>query len=183
LATQLFDGLAGHFDLSTDARELLEAAALLHDIGYVINHAKHHKHAYHLILNGDLQGFTQRELEIVACVARYHRKAFPKKRHTAFARLERTDRRIVRALAGILRVADGLDRTHTQRITRVTCATHRGYVEFTLQARSDPRVEIWDAERKSGLFQQAFKLEPRFVWVHGVEQRGGAHRLRLAAAG
>jgi len=183
LATQLFDGLAGHFDLPADARELLEAAALLHDIGYVINHAKHHKHAYHLILNGDLQGFTQRELEIVACVARYHRKAFPKKRHTAFARLERTDRRIVRALAGILRVVDGLDRTHTQRITGVMCATHRGYVEFTLQARTDPRVEIWDAERKSGLFQRAFKLEPRFVWVHGAERRGGVQRLRLAAAG
>ena len=183
LATQLFDGLTGHFDLRADARELLEAAALLHDIGYVINHAKHHKHAYHLILNGDLQGFTQRELEIVACVARYHRKAFPRKRHTAFARLERADRRIVRALAGILRVADGLDRTHTQRITGVMCATHRGYVEFTLQARSDPRVEIWDAERKSGLFQRAFTLEPRFVWVHGVERRGGAQRLRLAAAG
>jgi hypothetical protein len=65
------------------------------------------------------------------------------------------------------------------------CATHRGYVEFTLQARSDPRVEIWDAERKSGLFQRAFSLEPRFVWVHGLERRGGAgsHRLKLAAAG
>src|SRR6266478_5552968 len=162
----------------SDARKLLEAAALLHDIGYVINHAKHHKHAYHPILNGDLQGFTQRELEIVACVARYHRKAFPKKRHTAFARLERVDRRLVRALAGMLRVADGLDRTHTQRITAVTCGTHRGFVELTLQARTDPRVEIWDAERKSGLFQRAFDLEPRFVWVRGAERRP---RLRLAA--
>jgi exopolyphosphatase/guanosine-5'-triphosphate,3'-diphosphate pyrophosphatase len=178
LATQLFDGLAERFGVPADARELLEAAALLHDIGYVINHAKHHKHAYHLILNGDLQGFTQRELEIVACVARYHRKAFPKKRHTAFARLERADRRLVRALAGMLRVADGLDRTHTQRITAVRCGTHRGFVELTLQARTDPRVEIWDAERKSGLFQRAFDLEPRFVWVRGAERRP---RLRLAA--
>jgi len=186
LATQLFEGLAERFGLPADVRELLEAAALLHDIGYVINHAKHHKHAYHLILHGDLQGFTQRELEIVACIARYHRKAFPSKRHTAFARLERADRRLVRALAGILRVADGLDRTHTQRITAVTCATHRGFVEMTLQARSDPRVEIWDAERKAGLFQRAFDLDPRFVWLRGV--RGGAAdrrhpRLRLAAAG
>ncbi len=181
LATQLFDGMAERFGLPADARELLEAAALLHDIGYVINHAKHHKHAYHLILNGDLQGFTQRELEIVACVARYHRKAFPRKRHSAFARLERADRRLVRALAGMLRVADGLDRTHTQRITGVTCAAHRGFVELTLQARTDPRVEIWDAERKSGLFLRAFDLEPRFVWVRGAERRGP--RLHLAAAG
>lgn len=181
LATQLFDSMAERFGLPADARELLEAAALLHDIGYVINHAKHHKHAYHLILNGDLQGFSQRELEIVACVARYHRKAFPNKRHAAFARLERADRRLVRALAGILRVADGLDRTHTQRITAVTCSAHRGFMELTLQARTDPRVEIWDAERKSGLFQRAFDLEPRFVWVRGAERRGP--RLHLAAAG
>jgi exopolyphosphatase/guanosine-5'-triphosphate,3'-diphosphate pyrophosphatase len=134
-----------------------------------------------MILNGDLQGFSQRELEIVACVARYHRKAFPNKRHAAFARLERADRRLVRALAGILRVADGLDRTHTQRITAVTCSAHRGFMELTLQARTDPRVEIWDAERKSGLFQRAFDLEPRFVWVRGAERRGP--RLHLAAAG
>lgn len=181
LATQLFTGVAKRFGLPADARDLLEAAALLHDIGYVINHAKHHKHAYHLILNGDLQGFTQRELEIVACVARYHRKAFPSTRHAAFARLERADRRLVRALAGVLRVADGLDRTHTQRITAVSCATHRGFVELTLQARTDPRVEIWDAERKAGLFQRAFDLEPRFVWVRGGERRNP--RLRLASAG
>jgi exopolyphosphatase/guanosine-5'-triphosphate,3'-diphosphate pyrophosphatase len=181
LATQLFTGVAERSGVPADARELLEAAALLHDIGYVINHAKHHKHAYHLILNGDLQGFTQRELEIVACVARYHRKAFPSKRHAAFARLERSDRQLVRALAGILRVADGLDRTHTQRITAVTCAAHRGFVELTLQARTDPRVEIWDAERKEGLFLRAFDLEPRFVWVRGGERR--TPQLRLASAG
>ncbi len=178
LATQLFDGLAERFGLPAESRELLEAAALLHDIGYVINHAKHHKHAYHLILNGDLQGFTPRELEIVACVARYHRKAFPSKRHAAFGRLERADRRLVRALAGMLRIADGLDRTHTQRISAVTCATHRGFVELTLQARTDPRVEIWDAERKSRLFLRAFDVEPRFVWLRGAERR--QPRLRLA---
>jgi exopolyphosphatase/guanosine-5'-triphosphate,3'-diphosphate pyrophosphatase len=184
LATQLFDGMAEQFGLPADTRELLEAAALLHDIGYVINHAKHHKHAYHLILHGDLQGYTPRELEIVACVARYHRKAFPAKRHAAFARLEPADRRLVRALAGILRVADGLDRTHTQRITAVTCATHRGFVELMLRAKTDPRVEIWDAERKSGLFIRAFDLEPRFAWVRGVGARVERRqpRLRLAAA-
>jgi exopolyphosphatase/guanosine-5'-triphosphate,3'-diphosphate pyrophosphatase len=182
LALQLFDALAQRCELPAEARELLESAALLHDIGYVINHAKHHKHAYHLILNGDLQGFTQRELEIVACVARYHRKAFPSKRHGAFARLERGDRLLVRELAGMLRVADGLDRTHTQRISAVTCSAHRGFVEMTLRARTDPRVEIWDAERKAGLFQLAFDLEPRFVWMRSVERRTSAPKLRLAAS-
>ncbi len=180
LATLLFDGLAQRYGLPAGARELLEAAALLHDIGYVINHAKHHKHAYHLILHGDLQGFTPRELELIACVARYHRKAFPSRRHAMFARLERPDRKLVRALAGMLRVADGLDRTHTQRITALTCATSRGAVEMTLHARTDPRVEIWDAERKSGLFQRAFGLEPRFTWARAERARRKA-RLRLAS--
>lgn len=180
LATQLFDGLAQRHGLPADSRELLEAAALLHDIGYVINHAKHHKHAYHLILHGDLQGFTPRELEIIACVARYHRKAFPAKRHRAFARLERADRRLVRALAGMLRVANALDRTHTQRITAITCASHRGFVELTLRAKTDPRVEIWDAERKSRLFQRAFGMEPRFTWVRGERARR-TPSLRLAS--
>jgi exopolyphosphatase/guanosine-5'-triphosphate,3'-diphosphate pyrophosphatase len=181
LAIELFDGLSKRFDLPAEGRELLESAALLHDIGYVINHAKHHKHAYHLILHGDLHGFTQRELELVACIARYHRKAYPSKQHGAFARLEKEDRRLVRRLAGILRVADGLDRTHTQRIVAARCAVHRGFVELTVQSRTDPRVEIWDAERKSGLFERAFKAEPRFVWVRGGERR--QPRLRLAVAG
>lgn len=190
LAAALFDGVAERFQLPGEGRELLQAAALLHDIGYVINHAKHHKHAYHLILNGDLQGFTQRELEIVANVARYHRKAFPSKRHGPFARLERADRKLVRALAGILRLADGLDHTHTQRVTAVSCARRRNALTLSLQARSDPRVEIWDAERKAGLFEETFGVRTRFVWAPAVARgrgRGrGAHRgvphLRLAAA-
>jgi exopolyphosphatase / guanosine-5'-triphosphate,3'-diphosphate pyrophosphatase len=181
LAGQIFDALAPRAGLPVESRELLEAAALLHDIGYVINHAKHHKHAYHLIVHGDLRGFTQREIEIVANVARYHRKAFPSKRHGPFARLEQDDRRLVRFLAGILRVADGLDRTHTQRVTAVDCVPRGDRMRLILHARTDPRVEIWDAQRKAGLFQRAFDVDPRFVWVREAE--GRVPRLRLARAG
>ena len=191
LAGQIFDGLAERFALPVESRELLAAAALLHDIGYVINHAKHHKHAYHLIVHGDLRGFTQREIEIIANVARYHRKAFPSKRHGPFARLEKDDRQLVRSLAGILRVADGLDRTHTQRVSAVACVLRRDRIRLILHARTDPRVEIWDAQRKSGLLAETFEMSARFVWERaGAGAGAGAARavrpkpqLRLAAAG
>ena len=186
LAAQLFDGLRKPFDLPAEGRELLMAAALVHDVGYLINHAQHHKHAYHLIMHGELQGYTPREVELIANVARYHRKASPKKRHPNFARLERDDRRLVRALAAILRVADGLERTHTQRITAVGVEAAAGRVRLVVQAASDPQVELWDAERKAGLFGKVFGVALEFAWTEAprAARRGRvarAPRLRLAA--
>ncbi|HEX5576594.1 MAG TPA: Ppx/GppA phosphatase family protein, partial [Gemmatimonadales bacterium] len=116
LALAIFDGVKSRFDLPESSRDLLHAAAVLHDIGYLISHAKHHKHAYHLILHGDLPGFTPHEVELIANVVRYHRKAFPRKRHENLAYLDRADRRLIARLSGILRIADGLDRTHSQSV-------------------------------------------------------------------
>jgi exopolyphosphatase/guanosine-5'-triphosphate,3'-diphosphate pyrophosphatase len=185
LASRLFDGLRDPLDLPEDGRHILTAAALLHDVGYVINHAKHHKHAYHLILHGELQGYSRREVELIANVARYHRKAHPRKSHANFARLERGDRRLVRRLAGLLRVADGLDRTHTQRVTGVRVEPLRGARQpVLLEAASDPRVEIWDANRKSRLLEQVLDAAIGFRWARAARarQRGGARPpLRLAA--
>lgn len=178
LAGQLFDGLRGPYGLPVEGRDILVAAALLHDVGYLINHAKHHKHAYHLIQNAELQGWTAREVELIANVARYHRKAAPKQRHANFRRLERADRRQVRRLAAILRVADGLDRTHTQRVTAVGVEAGRGPVRLILAAESDPQVERWDADRKAGLFAKVFDGAPAFVWTRG----GAAQRRRTAPA-
>ncbi len=78
LAGELFDALAGPFELDPADRELLIAAALLHDVGYLISHAKHHKHSYHIISQSGLPGFTGREIELIALIARYHRRAHPK---------------------------------------------------------------------------------------------------------
>ena len=190
LAGQLFDGLRGPYNLPNEGRDMLVAAALLHDVGYLINHAKHHKHAYHLIQNAELQGWTAREVELIANVSRYHRKAAPGKRHANFRRLERADRRVVRRLAAILRVADGLDRTHTQRITAAGVEAGRGPVRLILAAETDPQVERWDAERKAGLFAKVFDGVPSFVWARGgaVQRKRAtparkrrAPRLRLAA--
>ncbi|MGH7614067.1 MAG: HD domain-containing protein [Gemmatimonadales bacterium] len=186
LAGEIFDGLRDRFELPSEGRDLLVAAALLHDVGYLINHGKHHKHAYHLILNAELQGYTQREVELIANVARYQRRAFPKKRHANLARLPRADRQLVRSLSAILRVADGLDRTHTQRVTAVGVETGRGRARLVLEAASDPQVELWEAERKAGLFAKVFGAIPAFAWGRALRRRAVApaqrsRRLRLAA--
>jgi exopolyphosphatase/guanosine-5'-triphosphate,3'-diphosphate pyrophosphatase len=176
LAGRLFDGVRARAGMPAEARDLLVAAALLHDVGYLISHSGHHKHAYHLILHGDIRGFSGREIELIANVARYHRRAFPKKSHVNFARLEPADRRLVRRLAGLLRVADGLDRTHTQRVTDVRCVWRAGRLRVLVSARSDPRIELGDAQRKADLLARALRARVTVAW-----RRGRA--LRLVAGG
>ncbi len=179
LAVEIFDqlvqqrpealGSAG----GAQGRDLLLAAGVLHDVGYFINYSKHHKHSYHLIVHSDLAGFTHRELEIIANVARYHRRSEPKTRHPNFAKLPDADRRIVRALSAILRVADGMDRTHTQSVRKVRLTIHGGEALFTADAEQEPAVDLWGAERKSELFARQFGLKPRFQWVGSFANAGG----------
>ncbi|HTY07325.1 MAG TPA: Ppx/GppA phosphatase family protein [Gemmatimonadales bacterium] len=156
LAVQLFDALRRPFDLPPEGREVLMAGALLHDIGYLINHERHHKHAYHLIMHGDLPGFSAREVELIANVARYHRRAAPKKDHPNFGRLTKDERRLVRRLSGILRIADGLDRTHGGIVKAVRARAGRKAVRISVSASRNPSIELDDARRKSGLFEKAF---------------------------
>jgi exopolyphosphatase/guanosine-5'-triphosphate,3'-diphosphate pyrophosphatase len=170
LTLRLFDQFASsatgnHRDLCTDRnRMLVEAAASLHDVGYLINYSGHHKHSYHLIIHADLPGFTTREIEVIAHVARYHRLAEPSKSHRTFARLSKDDRRLVRFLSAILRVADGLDRTHSQRINDVALEVNAGIARLTVESETEPAVDIWGAQRKSGLFSRVLGLEPFFEW-------------------
>jgi exopolyphosphatase/guanosine-5'-triphosphate,3'-diphosphate pyrophosphatase len=119
LAVELFDGLASLHGLDQAAREYLEAGALLANVGLVVAHSKHHLHAYYVIRNSELAGLTDREIEIVAQIARYHRKSEPKPSHPEFATLGAGDQALVRALAGILRVAIGLDRSHRGSVAAV----------------------------------------------------------------
>ena len=164
LAGQIWDGVQPAGQMPAWSRELLQAAALLHDIGYIINHAKHHKHAYHLIMHGDLPGFSPHEVELIANVARYHRRAFPQKRHQNLSRLSGEDRRLIGRLAGILRVADGLDRTHSRLVAGVRAEERGSRVRLVLEAPSLPQVEMWDAERKAGLFLAAFDTDLELLW-------------------
>jgi exopolyphosphatase/guanosine-5'-triphosphate,3'-diphosphate pyrophosphatase len=149
------------------ARDVLHAASILHDVGYFINYHRHHKHSYHLILHSELPGFHQREVELVANVARYHRGGHPKRSHPGFERLSAEERMIVRHLAAILRVADGLDRAHASNVASVGLRLDRPRLTawFDVRAAREPEVDLWGAARKSRLFMKVFGLEPRFEWT------------------
>jgi exopolyphosphatase / guanosine-5'-triphosphate,3'-diphosphate pyrophosphatase len=188
LAAQIFDGIQRRFDLPSYARDVLQAAALLHDIGYLISHSKHHKHTYHLIMHGDFPTFSPPEVELIANVARYHRRAFPRKSHPNLVRLSRDDRRLISQLSGILRIADGLDRTHTGSVTAVQSRVLRNRTRLTIEASTAPEVERADAERKSDLFKKAFGTELDLVWRRQQRRRRvvsppRSPRLHIVAAG
>ncbi len=130
LALELFDALAHRLHLGPEARPLLEAAALLANVGLVVSHSQHHKHAYYVIRNSDrLVGFTDGEIELVALIARYHRKSAPKASHSEWAALPPESQELVRACAGLLRVAIGLDRSHSQLVRSVSVTTRQVDVE------------------------------------------------------
>lgn len=149
-------------------RDLLTHAALLQDVGYLINYKQHHKHSYQLIVNGNLPGFRRHELELVANVARYHRGAKPKNKHMNFRKLNKPDRRRVARLAAILRVAGALDRGHLQRVESVDVHVDRKQVALALHSRKDVDLELWAARSKSELFDRVF--ERRLV-LHSANER------------
>lgn len=157
LSVRLFDQLQEAHELPAAGRDILEAAALLHDVGYLINHAQHHKHAYHLIMHGDLRGFAPGEIELIANVARYHRRAAPKESHEQFRRLDPKDRLLVRQLSGILRVAEGLDRTHSRVVRDVRVRVGESRIRLRLETTGAAEVEMADVTRMRGLFERVFE--------------------------
>lgn len=159
LSMQIFKVLARPYKLTDRECRLLEAAAILHDVGYFINYSSHHKHSYHLIRHADLFGFTPRERELIANVARYHRKSLPKKKHEQFMRLSAADRQLVSRLGGILRLADGLDRSRTSMVTIAEPLFSPSRLLLRLQGSGDLSVEIYGATAKSDLFREAFELK------------------------
>lgn len=162
LALQLFDDLAPLHELDEEARQILNVGALLHDIGLHVEHRRHHKHSHYLVVHGGLRGFTGREIALLACVARYHRGADPRAKHPEFGVLRKRDQRMIRALAAILRIADGLDRGHNQIVEAVHCQVHDGRATFHVLTWHDAEIELWGARRKAGLFARVFEAEPDF---------------------
>jgi len=157
LALRLFDGLADELGLEHFDREVLEAGALLANVGMFVAHSRHHHHAYYVIRNTDhLSGFTDRETELIALVARYHRRGEPAAKHPEFARLGEEDQARVRKLAAILRVAIGLDRSHASTVADVEVRPDEAAVVLVLEPApgADVAMERYAAAERSALLAQ-----------------------------
>jgi exopolyphosphatase / guanosine-5'-triphosphate,3'-diphosphate pyrophosphatase len=169
LAGRIFAQLAEPFGLSPDDRQLLEWAARLQDVGYVINYDQHHKHSYHLIRNSRIPGIRGHDLEIIANVARYHRGALPKRKHENFSRLSSEEQQRVQRMAGILRLAGGLDRSRSQQVKDVKVQIEPQRVVLDVIADAEPQVDIWGAERRTELFEKVFGMPVTITWA-GLER-------------
>jgi exopolyphosphatase/guanosine-5'-triphosphate,3'-diphosphate pyrophosphatase len=163
LALQIFDQTQELHQLSPLERRLLEYGALLHDVGQHIRFERHEQHSYYLIHNGELRGFTEDEIEMIALLARYHRKGRPKQRHREYAELKPKEQRIVSILSGMLRVADGLDRSHFQVVSSVSCEHNPSRLTIIVHADGDAELELWAARRKSSLLARALGLRVEVV--------------------
>jgi exopolyphosphatase/guanosine-5'-triphosphate,3'-diphosphate pyrophosphatase len=156
LALQLFDGTESLHGLPADAREYLEAGALLANVGLVISHSKHHIHSYYVIRNSELTGLTDTEIEIIAQIARYHRKSAPKASHAEFGRLSPDDQRLVKILSGILRVAIGLDRSHDGRVRSLMADVRKDRVVIEALGKRGKEIslELYTANERRDLLEE-----------------------------
>ncbi|MDI1432802.1 HD domain-containing protein [Polyangium sorediatum] len=162
-ATRLFDELSARHRMSPRDRILLHAASLLHDVGDFVRYEGHHKHSYYLIVHADLMGLSPPEREIVANVARYHRKSPPQLDHDNFRTLSREDRAKVKAMAAILRVADALDREHRAKVAGVSGRIEGDTLVLELSGTEDRSLEEWTVGAKCGMLKDALGLDVRIV--------------------
>lgn len=162
LALTLFDQMQPLHGLGEWEREWLEYAALLHDVGYMINPRQHHKHSYYLIKHSDLAGFTADEIEMIASVARFHRRALPGKEHDVYQSLSQQGRIVLVMLAALLRIADGLDRSHFSVVQDLRIVVGKT-VTIHLTTMGDSELEIWTARSRADLFEKVFKRKIEFV--------------------
>jgi CHAD domain-containing protein len=163
LALRLFDVLQPLHGLGTPERLWLEWGALLHDIGWIEGQRRHHKTSLRLILESALLPLSPRERLLVAAVARYHRRALPSNKHKHFAALDSADKQRVRVLAGILRVADGLDRTHHSLVEDLSCDVASEQVIVRCTTSGDIAEEYRAARDKGRLFAAVFQCQLEIV--------------------
>jgi len=163
LAVRLFDLLKTEHRLGPRHRLLLQVACILHEIGGYVGSRAHHKHSYYLLMNSPLFGLRGHEPEIVAHVARYHRRAMPKRSHAEFMALRREDRLVVAKLAALLRVADALDRGHAQQAKDLTIEKSPEELRITVKGAADLALERRALQAKSDLFQDTYGMEIRLA--------------------
>jgi exopolyphosphatase/guanosine-5'-triphosphate,3'-diphosphate pyrophosphatase len=171
LALSLFYQLQKLHKLPEKYTSIVHAAAMLHDIGLFIAGPKHHKHSYYLIKSSGMKSFNKLDLELVANVARYHRKAHPSQKHLGFSQLSPANQDVVRKLSSLVRVADALDFRREQRVESVSCALSSKCLTISLAAADSVKDEIAWAQNKGKLVQEVFRTDL-------VVQRSSSNRSR-----
>lgn len=164
-ALSLFDQTSGilHKWSSTE-RELLWTSAILHNCGHHVSHSSHHKHSYYLIRNSELLGYTESEIDIIANIARYHRRSSPKKKHENYKNLPPSERKIISELSGILRLAVALDRRQIGALQDVKCNYKPNTKELHLlleptESDDNCELELWSLDYKKDLFETEFAVK------------------------
>lgn len=145
-------------------REYLWSATILHNSGLYISHSAHHKHSYYLIRNAELLGFSEIEIELIAQIARYHRKSKPKRKHETYACLSDYHRQIIKQLSAILRLAIALDRRQIGAIKSLECRYDSEYRQLHLHLipslpNDDCALELWNLDYKKPIFEQEFQVK------------------------
>lgn len=159
LARSLFDQLSEQHGLGDRDRRILLAAGILHDIGQYISYRRHHKHSYYLISNASLPDLSQSDTELVALVARYHRRAEPDAGHDEFATLSDPEQARVARLASLLRIADALDRQHRQLVVDLAATVEADVLRLDVSVRGDVALEEWAIEKKAQLITRVLNLK------------------------
>ena len=165
-ALSLFDQTKGYLhNWNQRERELLWVAAILHNCGLYVSHSSHHKHSYYLIRYGELLGFTDIEIEVIANLARYHRKSTPKKKHENYNLLLNKEYRLmVKQLSALLRLAVALDRRQLGAIAQVKCEYYPDLLELNLHLIPDIptdkcSLELWNLDYKKGVFEEEYGVK------------------------
>lgn len=158
LAVGFFDELQELHGLEPRHRLLLELAAILHDVGFFVSSRQHHKHSYYLIRNSELAGIAPQEQELLAMVARYHRRATPKPAHLEYMALPPPQRVLVSKMAALLRLADALDRSHMERIRLLGAVVKEDRLVIQVKGPDDLTLERLGMKRKADLFEELFGL-------------------------
>ncbi len=171
LALNIFDQTRSVHGLSDREREWLEYGALLHDVGVHISYERHHRHSYYLIKNGDLRGFDPQEIEVIALIARYHRQATPKKAHDGYGDLKGSVRKTVKILSAMVRLAEGLDRSHAQALAGIDLYPRGDDYLARLRATGDAELELWAAHRHVSPLEGILGKPIRFE-VAGSDYKG-----------
>lgn len=163
LAGRIFDQTLSLHGLDEGDRLMLEAAALLHDIGHFINTIDHDQHGYYILKHSPLMGLEPPQQEIVASVIRFHRKTSPSVQQETFKTLPARDRMTILKLCAILRLADALEISHAARLQDVTLEKNAGHWQVLLHGQGEMMLEKWSFEKRKGLFQDVFGVRLEIV--------------------